>query len=197
MWMSLRKCLAFIVTALLPDEPLCKHLTSHITLIFRIIFLFWVSNRCLNALMFKETHCPSHAAGSLLPHRLCVCFLHWDDWWLHVSDVTTLQTSWRLNTGFVCISLWAENVPTFIKKKPWICFYNIRHLKSHFLKMWPSTPGFPQTDTDTYSENKAVPSPRVFPRVSLCRSTITSWSFCFSSSLMPRLFTEEEKKKEF
>lgn len=44
-------------------------------------------------------------------------------------------------------------------------------------------------------ENKVVPSPRVFPRVSLCLSTITSWSFCFSSSLMPRLFTKEEVKQ--
>lgn len=33
------------------------------------------------------------------------------------------------------------------------------------------------------------PSPRVFPRATLCRSTITSRSFSFSSSLMPRLFT--------
>lgn len=33
------------------------------------------------------------------------------------------------------------------------------------------------------------PSPSVFPRATLCRSTITSRSFSFSSSLMPRLFT--------
>lgn len=46
-------------------------------------------------------------------------------------------------------------------------------------------------------QNKAVPSPRVFPRVSLCLSTITSWSFCFSSSLMPRLFTEQGKIRNF
>lgn len=49
-------------------------------------------------------------------------------------------------------------------------------------------------------ENLNKPSPSVFPSVSLCLSTITSWSFCFSSSLMPRLFTERgwgEKNGDF
>lgn len=35
------------------------------------------------------------------------------------------------------------------------------------------------------------PSPSVFPKATLCRSTMTSRSFSFSSSLMPRLFTEK------
>ena len=50
----------------------------------------------------------------------------------------------------------------------------------------------------TNRENRSYkPSPSVFPSVSLCLSTITSWSFCFSSSLMPRLFTEGGEKWRF
>lgn len=139
-------------------------------------------------------------------------FWQWLPWVLGASDVYSLfiVLTATLRTDSSCVNSpsitepnspdeethsWDATSVTFISHS--------ERASENSLNCYSATSTENLTASDTSGkQTKALiknyrPSPSVFPSVSLCLSTITSCSFCFSSSLMPRLFTDRGGKRGF